>query len=204
MKEALYHLSRHLCLGVLRGFFDFRFYGWENIPRSGAAILAGNHASFFDPPAMGAAVRRHVYFVARGTLAKSRLFAFFLWAYDVIRIRRGESDFQAVRSILERLKAGRVVGLFPEGTRSLDGQLGPFQEGTVLIARRARVPIVPLGIAGTFEAFPKGRRWPRRHPVRVVYGQPFDASSGTRDEANRELRRRIGLLLEEARSRKTV
>lgn len=199
MSNLSYQFWKLSLLTAYRGLLDFQTRGLENVPKRGGAILAGNHASFLDPPAMGAPIAREVYFVARGSLAESKALGIFMWMSDVIRIRRGEGDTVAIRKMMKRLEEGGLVGVFPEGTRSLDGNLGPFEQGAVLVARRAKVPIIPVGIAGTFEALPKGRGL-RRYPVRVVYGKPFDASVGTRDEANQELRRRIGLLLEEARS----
>lgn len=190
-------------LVLMRGLLDYEAQGLENVPKRGAAILAGNHCSFLDPPALGVAISRPVFFVARGTLADSKALDIFMWLSDVIRIRRGEGDTVAIRKVMQRLHEGQLVALFPEGTRSLDGKLGPFEEGAVLIARRAKVPIIPVGIAGTYEALPKGRGL-RRFPIRVLFGKPFDVSAGSRAEANEELRRRIGLLLEEAKSWKSV
>lgn len=203
MSAIGYQVCKLGLLALYRALLDFEARGMENVPKRGPALLAANHASFLDPPALGIALARQVYFVARGTLADSKKLDIFMWLSDVIRIRRGEADSAAIRKVMQRLGEGGLVGLFPEGTRSLDGKLGEFEEGTILIARRAKVPIIPVGIAGTFEALPKGRGL-RRHPIRVVYGKPFDASAGSRAEANQELRRRIGLLLEEAQSWKAV
>lgn len=200
MHSFFYLLFRSLFYIGLRSFWNLQFDGLENVPKRGGAILVANHVSFFDPPVLGGPIKRHTSFVARATLSNSKVFALFFYLVEGISIRRGEADSGALREVLRRLQAGRLVALFPEGTRSPDGKLGKFSDGVIVLARKAKVPVIPAGIAGTYEAFPR-KGGMKRHPIRVIYGKPFDASVGTREEANEELRRRIGLLLEEARAK---
>lgn len=199
-----YHFFRKTLLTLFRTFFDLHVYGTENVPYRGGAVLVGNHASFMDPPVMGAVFNRPVSFVARGSLTESAAFIWIFKLCGVIPIRRNEADTQAIRTMVSHLSEGRLIGLFPEGTRSRDGKLGKFSEGAVLVARKAKVPIIPVAIYGTFDALPKGRIWPRRATVRVQYGIPLDANAGTREEVNELIRQRIALSLEELRSKKSL
>lgn len=204
MIYAPYHFFRRILLTILRGFFSFETYGSERVPHRGGAVLVGNHASFMDPPAMGVVFNRPVRFVARGTLTESKAFVWIFKLCAVIPIRRNEPDTISIRKMLDSLHAGELVGLFPEGTRTLDGKLGEFAPGAILVARRAKVPIIPVAIYGTFDALPKGRLWPRRATVRVAYGIPIDANAGSRDEVNAKVRQQIELSLEELRLKKSL
>ena len=116
----------------------------------------------------------------------------------VIPIRDGGIELSAVRQLLATLKRGEIVGVFPEGRITLDGALLPAQPGVIAIAARAGVPIVPVGVRGAFEAFPRDARFPRPHSISVAYGPPLPipaAAARSRDdqaELAAELMRRIG------------
>jgi 1-acyl-sn-glycerol-3-phosphate acyltransferase len=178
---------------ALAATFSLRSYGRENVPERGGAILASNHASFLDPVLVGAAVDRPLDYFARSTLFCSPLGPLLraLNGFPVERAKeraeraeRGgsgarEAGVAAIRGAIERLRAGRLLLVFPEGTRSMTGELGPFEPGIALFARRAAVPILPVAIDGSFEAWSRARPIPRLGvPCAVAIGKPIAGGNG--------------------------
>ncbi len=172
--EWFYWLCRNSLKLGLWLYNRFGVMGGEHVPMRGGCIIAANHTSFLDPPAVGCAVSgRPVSFMARDTLLHSRLLGFILSRVFVIPIARGKGDVGALRKSLEALKMGRCVGLFPEGTRSPDGQLQPAKDGIGFLLAKAGVPVVPAYVDGTYRAYPKGAKRIRPAKVRVFIGQPI-------------------------------
>ena len=150
-----------------------RVRGRANVPREGAALVVANHQSFLDIPLIAkAAHHRHLAFVARETLARSRILAFVMRECGAILIDRDRGDRAALRQMTEVLKAGGVVAIFPEGTRTRDGSLGTPKKGALLAARQAGAPIVPCTLDGSFQAWPRGRRFPGPGRLSVTFGEP--------------------------------
>ncbi len=150
--------------------------GVENIPKSGAAVLVSNHQSHTDILIYGGCVPRHVSFVARDTLADQAWLAYVMHQCGAVLIQRGASDRKALRAMAQHLAAQDIVAVFPEGTRTDDGSLKEFKGGAVLTARLAKVPLIPAGISGAFEAFPRGVSFPRPKKIRVAFGAPIDSA----------------------------
>jgi 1-acyl-sn-glycerol-3-phosphate acyltransferase len=158
--------------------FGVRVRGREHLPERGGLLIAANHQSYLDIPAIAfGAWRRHVAFVARDTLAGSRLLAWIMHYCGAILIRRGSGDLSAIRGMAAMMRAGDLVSVFPEGTRTPNGKLGEFKKGAHLAARKAGVPILPCAIRGTFEAWPRQRRLPRLRRVEVEFGPAVDSSA---------------------------
>lgn len=177
-KTLVYRFGRFLVASYLRLFHRLRIEGAEHLPREGGALIVANHQSYLDIPAVAAATRRHVSFVARASLARSRLLAFVMRHSGVVLIQPGKADRAALRSMVRHLQLGDLVTVYPEGTRSPDGRLGDFRAGALLAARTARVPIVPAGIRGTFEALRRDARRPTLgRPVAVRFGPAIDAAA---------------------------
>ncbi|WP_165067431.1 lysophospholipid acyltransferase family protein [Paludisphaera rhizosphaerae] len=153
-------------------FGGWRSTGWRNMPETGGAVLVSNHLSFLDVFILGMGVRRPLNYVARSTLFLPGL-AFFIRSVGGFPIQREGMGASGMKETLRRLRDGGVVTLFPEGTRSEDGELGELKPGIALLVSRAGVPVVPAGIAGTFGAWPRHRLFPRPHPIRVHYGPPI-------------------------------
>jgi 1-acyl-sn-glycerol-3-phosphate acyltransferase len=154
-----------------------RVEGLEHAPRNGPYILVSNHCSNLDPPFLGWAVGhqtgRVIHFMAKDEIRGWPLVGWLSRQSGVFFIRRGEVDRGAQRIALDLLASGRALGLFPEGTRSRDGQLRNGRAGAALLAMRAGVPLLPVGIAGTHRIFADSRRIPRRSRVTIRIGQPF-------------------------------
>ena len=165
---------------IVQGFFStllasvdgLRASGRENIPDSGPLFLVSNHLSHLDVLVLGILLDRPLNYVARSSLFFWPLGPFIrsLGAFPINRDGMGAEGF---KETLRRIKSGGIVALFPEGTRSPDGELGELKAGIARLVQKARVPIVPAAIVGTFEAWPRSRPWPGVHPLRIQFGPPI-------------------------------
>ena len=123
----------------------------------------------------GLALKRPISYVARDSLFPLPVIGWVLRNAYVLPINRESASSRLIKAMIGRMKHGFLVGMFPEGTRSGDGVVGEFKPGFIAMIRRCDVPIYPVGIAGSFEAMPRGVLLPRFRLVRVVYGEPIPA-----------------------------
>lgn len=171
---GVYRLARFVLRIGLELFFRFEAFGAEHLPAEGGCIVASNHASYLDSCMVGCGLRQRVVrFLARDTLPKSRLGAWLFRNLLVVLIDRTRGDIAGLRRALDVLSAGGVLGVFPEGTRTLDGNLQPAKGGIGFLIAKAGVPVVPVFVDGTYHVLPKARKWPRPGKVRVFYGKPI-------------------------------
>jgi 1-acyl-sn-glycerol-3-phosphate acyltransferase len=164
--------------------FSMRLRGRRNIPRTGPVLVAANHQSFFDPILVGLASPRPLYFLARRTLFQPGWFGKLISTYHAVPVDQEGVAKEGLRTILKLLEQGEAAVVFPEGTRTPDGKMSPLRPGIQLLLRRAGgVPVVPVGLAGAFEALPYWRPYPILSPlffprnkaaVAVVVGKPLD------------------------------
>jgi 1-acyl-sn-glycerol-3-phosphate acyltransferase len=160
----------------------FRFYhrwkisGAESVPAEGPAILASNHASFLDPPLVGAATRREINYMARETLFRFPVMGNILRGVNAVPVDREGGGAAGLRAILDRLFTGGAIILFPEGTRSPDGQLQKAKSGIGLTVIKSDAPVIPVRVFGTFAALSRHHKFPRPHPVCVKFGKALDLS----------------------------
>jgi 1-acyl-sn-glycerol-3-phosphate acyltransferase len=172
--DPVYGLFHGLSRLAYQVFFRGEVAGLDNLPRTGGFIVAANHASHLDPPIVGLFLERQVSFFARNTLWKPGVAAWWLDAVGTIPVDRdGGTSLEAIKRVLRTLSRGRVVIVFPEGTRSPNGELQAPRPGVGLIACKAQVPVVPARIFGSFEAFGRGGRLRLGSPVSVSYGSPL-------------------------------
>nr|BFE58826.1 lysophospholipid acyltransferase family protein [Dactylosporangium thailandense] len=196
MTPVLYVLTRATVGRALRIGWRPEVHGLQHIP-AGGAILAGNHLSVADQLFLGAVVPRHIAFWAKAEYFRGRRLAgVFVRGLGAIPVERagGRAVLTAFDAAVPVLRAGGLVAVFPEGTRSPDGRLYRGRTGAVRLARQAGVPIVPFGVVGTDIIQPIDARWPRRVPgARVVYrfGAPIDVADGTPRAATDEVMGRI-------------
>jgi len=164
-----YRLSQ-LLAGVL---FDFRVVHRERIPAEGGVILAMNHQSYLDPPLAGIACPREIHYLARKTLMSWPVLGPIFPQLNVIPVDQERADMSALKSVIKLVRRGECTVVFPEGSRTPDGQLQPAQPGLGLIIAKTLAPVVPMRIFGAYEAFPRGGKPRFFRPVTLVVGEPI-------------------------------
>ncbi|MEY4489924.1 MAG: hypothetical protein RIQ79_2432 [Verrucomicrobiota bacterium] len=175
--ELFYGLSNYILNVAHDMFFRGEVVGLENVPATGACLVAANHASHLDPPFIGARIPRQMAFFARKTLWKPGLPSRWLDRVGAIPVDRdGGSDLKAIKRVLATLAEGKALVLFPEGTRSPDGVLQPAKSGVGMIACKTGVPVIPVRIFNSHLAFGRGGALAPGTPVHIVYGAPILAS----------------------------
>jgi 1-acyl-sn-glycerol-3-phosphate acyltransferase len=152
-------------------YFRWRVLNVERVPDEGPLILATNHGSFLDPTLVGSAVQRMCNYLARATLFRNPLFGRILRAVGAVPVDRDGGNAAGLRTILDRLEKGSAIILFPEGTRSADGQLQSARSGVGLMVIKSGAPVVPVRITGSYEAWGRGRSLPRPCRITVQFGQ---------------------------------
>jgi 1-acyl-sn-glycerol-3-phosphate acyltransferase len=160
----LYEMGHWISFTGLTWGFNYRFEGREFIPPTGPALLISNHQSFLDPSIVGCAARRHLCFLARKTLFRNRFFAALIHRLNAVPVDQEGVAKEGLKTILEELKAGQAVLVFPEGERTATGEIQALKPGILLLIKRMHAPIVPIGIAGAFDALPRSRHWPKLSP----------------------------------------
>jgi 1-acyl-sn-glycerol-3-phosphate acyltransferase len=167
-----------------------RSYGEENLPKQGAIILAPNHISHLDPPAVACGTnKRQLKFMAKEELFKG-IFGKLIASVGAYPVKRGEGDTESIRRTIDYLEKGCAVLVFPEGTRGDGKSIGPINRGVSMLAKRTNAAVVPVGVIGTHVVLPKGQKKMKRHPILVVYGKPFtyqEISTGGSEKENREI-----------------
>ncbi len=169
-----YAFCRSLCRWFSVLFFRARVHGRHHVPESGGVLLLANHQSFFDPVLTTMALAREGHFMARDTLFDVPILGRLFVSLNAYPVRRGTADISAIKETLRRLKEGKVVVAFPEGTRTRDGSIGSFLPGVPAVALKARTLIVPVLIHGAYRSWPRHRHFPLPAEVIVVYGPPID------------------------------
>lgn len=165
-----YGFLQHLFRLIFYIIFRTRVYGQENIPAEGAVILAANHASNIDPPLMASLIDRPVSYMAKIELFENPIFGAAIRRCHAFSVKRGASDRGAIKAAVNVLKEGRILGLFPEGTRSKTGELQKAEAGVALIAAMTGAPIVPVAILNSHRIFSNGGLIPH---LRIMYGAPI-------------------------------
>ena len=169
----LYRFIRAIARTLFMFYFRFEATGLEHFPREGGCIVVANHTSFLDPLLVCVAAPRVIHYI---TYAYFYYHAAIHWACKrthCIPIKREGNDVSALKQALRLLHAGEIIGIFPEGARSQSGKLMAGEPGVALIALKAGAPIVPIGISGAYQAFPKGAHFPKPVKIRLTVGQPF-------------------------------
>ena len=165
----LYPLGKLLCSAIFYPLYRIKVIGVENFPKEGGVLLCTNHIENIDPPVVGSTCPRPVHYMAKEELFKMPLLKSILPQVNAYPVKRGMSDREAFRNTLKILKAGKVVGMFPEGTRSKTGELGKGLAGAGFFALKGGdAVVVPCAIIGPYKAF-------RR--LKVVYGKPLDLTT---------------------------
>ncbi|MFZ0827675.1 MAG: lysophospholipid acyltransferase family protein [Verrucomicrobiia bacterium] len=159
---------------MYRLYFRWRVFNAERVPPTGPVILASNHASFLDPPLVGSGLRRPINYLARESLFRFPGIGALLRSWNSVPVDRDGGGAAGLKTILDRLLAGGGIILFPEGTRTSDGNLQSARSGIGLVVIKSAAPVVPVRTFGTFEAYGRHVTFPRPRPVAVKYGRPMN------------------------------
>lgn len=164
--------------GLLRPLFRLLFRFDAPLFRfEGPAVVVANHFSLIDPVPLGLALEPSLDFMAKAEIFRVPVLGAFFRSCGVFPVRRGGGGRPAIETAIQRAKSGRVIAMFPEGTRSRDGHLQAPKPGAALIALGAGVPIVPVAISGTYEVLPRGKWFPRFfRRIKVRVGAPIDVA----------------------------
>ena len=173
---SAYGFWRCVCWLITKPSFRLAAEGLEHIPKTGPVVLVPNHLSFLDPPFTGICCPRQVRFMARSTLAHSKIMGWWMRQVGVILIDRNAPARATFGESIRILDAGQVMAVFPEGTRSRDGRLQEFRKGLLKLLDKSGAIAVPTGIIGAFEAWPRHRKLPRPRRCRVRFGPPMSAA----------------------------
>ena len=180
MLYALLQIFIRLYFSLL---FRAEITGQENVPADGGVIVAANHLSNWDPPLLATFLQRHVNYMAKEELFENPIFSAAIRSCHAFPVKRGEADRGAIKTAVGVLKAGHCLGLFPEGTRSKDGQMGKAEAGGALIAAMTGAPVIPAAIIGTGDIFSGGNPFPR---LKVSYGSPLVFKGNRKNKAELE------------------
>jgi 1-acyl-sn-glycerol-3-phosphate acyltransferase len=185
--QFFYNLSKFLA----RTFFDFRVIHPERIIEEGGVILAMNHESYLDPPLAGIGCRRELYYLARKTLLEWPVLGPIFPKLNVIPVDQDRADMSALKSVIKLVRAGHGTVIFPEGARTLDGNLQTAQPGLGLVIAKTLAPVVPMRVFGAHAAFPRGGKPRFFQPITVVVGEPMRFTRESLVGEGRELYQRL-------------
>lgn len=170
----VYQFSTRLFKLFLLIWHRLRIRGGNNIPDRGGVLLASNHASFLDPPVVAVGYRgRPIHFLARNTLWNSKFGSWWMDRVGCIPVSRGTGDLRALKLMIKTLKEGKVVFMFPEGTRTEDGELQEAKGGIGFIIEKSSCVVIPAYIDGTYKAHPKGTKFIKPCKLTITYGKPI-------------------------------
>ena len=187
-----YWVCYHLIKLLARIFLRLRVVHRERMINHGPVILAANHQSYFDPPLAGSVSDRAIYFLARRTLLNGAVLGWLLPKLNVVPVdSEGGKDRTALKALIRILRAGEGTLVFPEGQRTLDGNLQPAQPGLGLVIARTLAPVVPMRIFGAYEAWPIHEKFPRPGRVTIVVGEPIYFTQQDVEAGGKELYQRL-------------
>ncbi len=157
---------------LVKYFLHLKTEGVENVPERGAVVIAPNHLANLDPPIIGYAVKREVFYLAKEELfIVSKPFAWLIKTFNAIPIKRKGFDIKVFREVDRLVKKGQALVIFPEGTRSKTGKLLPFKSGVGMVAARYGIPVIPCYIENTNK--PILNILKGKNPIKVKFGKPI-------------------------------
>jgi len=185
--NILYWLCVTLARITGKVMFSLKVEGQENMVLSGegGTIIAANHQSFLDPPLIAAASKGEIHFLARDTLFKG-WFGWLIKTVNAVPINQSGADLASLKTIIGEVKKGNRVLVFPEGTRTKNGELQDAAAGIGMIVAKSKAIVQPVYIDGAFEAWPRNEKKPKRHPVKITFGERLDFSDIGRVKSKEE------------------
>jgi 1-acyl-sn-glycerol-3-phosphate acyltransferase len=194
----VYNIFYNLAKILAKTFYSMKVIHPERMIEEGPLILAVNHSSYFDPPLAGICSKRAVYYLARKNLLEWPILGPLFPQMNVIPVERDGNDMSALRGLIKKIKDGNGIVLFPEGTRSKDGNLQSAKAGIGLIIAKTQAPVLPMRIFGAYEAFPKGTRGLKLTKIKVVLGEPIYLTKEDVEPATRETYQKLSNRVMEA------
>jgi len=186
-----YAAGYYTTIALGRLFFRFRIVHPERRILEGPLIVAMNHESYLDPPLAGIASGREMFFLTRKTLLDVPVLGWFLPRLNVVPVDQEGTDRSALKALIRILKAGNATVVFPEGARTLDGNLQPALPGLGFVIAKTLAPVLPMRVFGSHEAMPRGRKRLRPHPITIVIGEPLRFTEADLQPRGKELYQRL-------------
>lgn len=204
--RPFYRMSRALIGSFFKGPYHLRVYGHENLPKGGC-IIAPNHTSFLDPPLLAASLPHEIHYLARSSLFQNRLLRWLISRLNALPVEGSAQDARLLKHVYKLLRRGEKVVIFPEGLRSADGMLKPLEKGAALIGWKIGCPIVPAYIEGTFEIWPRSKKFPKMwgHTT-CIFGKAIEPSLFSmldKKEALKRITEELEKSLQELKRQKT-
>ena len=172
-RNLIWRTFQFILQNVFCFWLGYRARGYQRLDDADGGLVLANHQSFLDPLLIGLPLHRPVSYVARDSLFKVPFIGWVLRNTYVMPISRESASSASLRETIRRMQHGYLVGVFPEGTRTETGEVGPFKPGFVALVRRAKLPVYPVGIAGGFQALGRKSGFLKPARVRVVVGEPI-------------------------------
>jgi 1-acyl-sn-glycerol-3-phosphate acyltransferase len=186
LDKFMYWIGYLICKLYFMLIHRWKVKGKKHRPAGGPLIIMSNHISYFDPPIIGSAMNRQVYFMAKEELFNNPIFGWVLKKIGVFPIKRGKPDRKAIRKAFKILEENKVLGLFPEGTRHKSGDLGPAQSGSILLALKSKAPILPVAIKYKNDKFKK---------TQVSIGKPFTLNQYYNNKLDQKQKQEVGKIM---------
>lgn len=160
----LYSIARAILIPIFFLLYNYRIIGLENVPKKGPYIACGNHVSMVDPIFVGIALPHRMYFMAKAELFKNKLMGALMRGLGAFPIKRGEADIKSIKTSLKLLNSGKILALFPEGTRNKTGET-VAEPGIAMLSIKSKVPVVPVAIISSYKFFKR---------TNIVIGKPVE------------------------------
>ncbi len=176
--ELVFRMVRGSVRIFLFRWFRLRHEGRERLRVEGRVILAPVHRSNLDGPLIGSMTHRRVRYLGKESLFRPAPAGWIMRSLGSFPVRRGEADLDAMRVAKGMLDDGEAMLVFPEGTRQEGDEIAEVYDGTAWLSSKSNAPVVPVGVAGTYEAMPSGAKFPRREQVAVVVGEVIEPPKG--------------------------
>ena len=177
--------------------FELKVYGAHRVPNEGGVLIVSNHQSYLDPVLLGVRLKRPLSYMAKSSLFRFAPFAWFIRSLGAFPIRQNTADIRALKEAIERVREGRALTIFPEGSRTPDGRLLAIEPGIALVIRKAKVPVVPAVIDGSFDAWRLGNKIFRPASIRVLYDRPIDLSGLSREQVMETIAHKFRTMLDD-------
>jgi 1-acyl-sn-glycerol-3-phosphate acyltransferase len=182
LRSWFYRCCQVICRFVTTVFFDLKVSGTEHMPKTGGVLLLSNHQSYLDPVMIGVQLRRPLSYLGKSELFVNPFLSWIFRRLNAISLKQGAGDIHALRETIRLLKEGHILTIFPEGSRTIDGEIAALQPGFALVVRKAGVPIVPVVLNGSFAAWRRGKKIFKPWPIRVKFGPAINVQGLKPDE----------------------